>query len=120
MYGDPAAAKADAYRVSSNSSPMHADGRHASPTYVAVGTVAAPPVFVQTTAPGSTAEAMGVHRAMLRQPPPVGHWADGICDWASNLYPSCYCACCVCYGIYIVAQSKCTWPSPFINTQVSD
>jgi len=35
---------------------------------------------------------------------PVNRWSDGICDWFKNLYPSCYCACCVCYGIYIVAQ----------------
>jgi len=35
---------------------------------------------------------------------PVGTWGDNICDCTKNLFPSCYCACCVCYGIWLVAQ----------------
>lgn len=38
--------------------------------------------------------------------PPPGRWKDGICDWPSNWFPSCYCVCCCCYGMWIVAQSK--------------
>lgn len=37
---------------------------------------------------------------------PINRWADNICDWPKNLYPSCYCTCCVCWGLYIQAQSK--------------
>jgi Cys-rich protein (TIGR01571 family) len=39
-----------------------------------------------------------------RQPPPIGRWADGICDWPSNLFPSCYCVCCILQGSWILAQ----------------
>ena len=39
-----------------------------------------------------------------RQPPPLGKWADGICDWPSNVYPSMYCTCCVCGGAWLLGQ----------------
>lgn len=35
---------------------------------------------------------------------PDGIWGDGICDWGNNLFPSCYCACCACCGVWILAQ----------------
>eukprot|EP01038_Epipyxis_sp_PR26KG_P010958 gene10958-14717_t len=35
---------------------------------------------------------------------PLNVWGDNICDWPKNLFPSCWCACCCCYGIYIMAQ----------------
>ena len=40
--------------------------------------------------------------------PPNGHWRDGICDWGSNLWPSC---CCVwgtngIGGAWVVSQRK--------------
>lgn len=38
--------------------------------------------------------------------PPAHRWRDSICDWYSNLYPSCYCMCCCCYGMWLQAQSK--------------
>lgn len=38
--------------------------------------------------------------------PPQNRWADTICDWPSNLFPSCYCVCCFCCGMYLTAQSK--------------
>jgi hypothetical protein len=37
---------------------------------------------------------------------PQGRWGDSICDWPANMYPSCYCVCCVCCGMYLAAQSK--------------
>lgn len=37
---------------------------------------------------------------------PQGRWGDSICDWPTNIYPSCYCVCCVCCGMYLAAQSK--------------
>lgn len=39
-----------------------------------------------------------------RQRPMRGRWLDGICDWPTNLFPSCWCACCCCYGMYLVGQ----------------
>ena len=39
-----------------------------------------------------------------RQPPPIGRWADGICDWPANMYPSVYCVCCACSGAWIIGQ----------------
>lgn len=35
---------------------------------------------------------------------PVGTWGDSICDWPKNLFPSCYCACCACSGMWILSQ----------------
>jgi len=40
----------------------------------------------------------------LQKYAPQGKWADSICDWPSNLFPSCYCACCFLNGMYITAQ----------------
>jgi len=40
-----------------------------------------------------------------RIPRPIpGSWGSGICDWSSNLYPSCYCTCCCMHGMYIMGQ----------------
>eukprot|EP01038_Epipyxis_sp_PR26KG_P015308 gene15308-20630_t len=39
-----------------------------------------------------------------RTRPPANRWGDSICDWPQNLFPSCWCACCCCYGIYLQAQ----------------
>jgi hypothetical protein len=43
-----------------------------------------------------------------KRPPPIGtgKWADDICDWPANLYPSCFCVCFVFDGIYLGAQSE--------------
>ncbi len=38
--------------------------------------------------------------------PMQNHWKDSICDWPNNLFPSCYCVCCCCYGMWLLAQSK--------------
>jgi hypothetical protein len=37
---------------------------------------------------------------------PLGEWADNLCDWPKNLYPSCYCSMFCLYGMYLIAQSK--------------
>jgi hypothetical protein len=52
--------------------------------------------------PQPMGQAAGVGR-----PYPQGVWGDNICSWPENLFPSCYCVCCVCCGMYLVAQSKC-------------
>ena len=62
------------------------------------------PVFVQSTVyaqPHAVAE-----RVLGMQRPLPNRWADSICDWPNNLFPSCYCACCCFQGMYIVAQSE--------------
>ena len=38
--------------------------------------------------------------------PMQNRWKDSICDWPNNLFPSCYCVCCCCYGMWLLAQSK--------------
>jgi hypothetical protein len=61
-------------------------------------------VYVSTATPSNTNNA--VYSATPRRPRPINQWSDHICDWPSNLYPSAYCACCVCWGMWINAQSK--------------
>lgn len=39
-----------------------------------------------------------------RPRPPPGRWADSICDWPNNMYPSCYCVCCCWFGMWLNAQ----------------
>ena len=41
-----------------------------------------------------------------RRERPPNRWSDSICDWTNNIFPSCWCVCCCCYGIYLLAQSK--------------
>ncbi len=60
------------------------------------GTTAAP--AAQQVAPQFT------HAQSVRPQP--NRWKDSICDWPNNLFPSCYCVCCCCYGIWLLAQSK--------------
>lgn len=91
-YSDPSAVKVQ----------MVASPVNPPQTYV-VGTIAAPPVVVHSTPVTNQPPPM---MGMRRPPPSPGRWADALCDWPTNLYPSCYCACCVCCGIYLVAQSK--------------
>jgi hypothetical protein len=78
-------------------------------------TVAAQPVTQQTGQYGQygqyPAAATPAHQnapnihAFSQRPPP-GRWGDSICDWPKNLFPSCYCACCCCYGMWLASQSK--------------
>jgi len=44
--------------------------------------------------------------AMTLTAPPTQRWRDGICDWGTNLWPSCGCVCCF-YGLgsaWLVSQ----------------
>jgi hypothetical protein len=63
---------------------------------VAAAPVSHQPAYAQNTTP---------NHVFSTRPPP-GRWADGICDWPKNMFPSCYCACCCCYGMWLAAQSK--------------
>lgn len=79
------------------------------------GTVAQPPPghvvmpAAQSHSPGYHPEISQPHGPPVQSytpRPPPGRWRDGICDWPNNLYPSCYCACCCFYGMWLVGQSK--------------
>jgi len=45
-----------------------------------------------------------IDRPNNRPRPRDGKWLDSICDWPSNIFPSCWCACCCCYGMWLVGQ----------------
>ena len=112
---DPARAKVEEY---SNATPISAQPV-AAPTYTGqayAGTTASPhqqgmqPMVVQSTAfSGQYYGPAGQQNPLFvsngRQYP-QGRWGDSICDWPTNMYPSCYCVCCVCCGMYLAAQSK--------------
>lgn len=76
----------------------------AQPAYVTAGQ----PAYVVGGAQPVSAQPMYVqpngNAATIQRQRPVGRWGDNICDWPTNLYPSCYCSCCVCCGMWIVAQ----------------
>lgn len=68
----------------------------------AVGTVAnAPPQQAQQA---GTLHQPIQPNAQIRARPPPNRWADSICDWPSNLFPSCWCVCCCYCGMWLVAQ----------------
>jgi hypothetical protein len=76
----------------------------------AVGTIAAPPQGMYPNSPQQaymqpvyTGNNIPQNQQQRRQYP-RGRWGDSICDWPLNLFPSCYCVCCVCCGIYLAAQ----------------
>ncbi len=107
MYDQPTQAKLD-----------QADGVHSVATAqpVVYGQTYAQPAYAQPQAVYAQQPQMYVQQAGIqpqgviannypRRPNPQ-RWADSICDWPKNLFPSCYCACCFFQGIYIVAQSK--------------
>lgn len=103
-----AALKAEAYSAAEPTS-TYASAQHRGQAYV-VGTVTVvspPPAHRQTAAAPVAAQPRNqVIDAGRRARPLHGRWIDSICDWPANLFPSCYCACCVCCGIYITAQSE--------------
>lgn len=92
----------------SSPNPIAAQPVPPQPTTYIVGTVAAPPAQAAYAQPYM--HAMG--GVQQTEPPPRrqyprNRWGDSICDWPLNLYPSCYCVCFVCCGMYLAAQSKC-------------
>eukprot|EP01039_Chlorochromonas_danica_P003405 gene3403-3731_t len=68
--------------------------------YISNGPATANPIVGPGYRPNERFDAENVARPVR----PINRWADNICDWPKNLYPSCYCACCVCWGLYIQAQ----------------
>lgn len=86
--------------------------------YTAVGTIAAPPQGMYAPQQGVYAPQQAYMQPVyagnnvpqtlpvVRRQYPRGRWGDSICDWPLNLFPSCYCVCCFCCGIYLAAQSK--------------
>mmetsp|Transcript_24508 Transcript_24508/g.40861 ORF Transcript_24508/g.40861 Transcript_24508/m.40861 type:complete len:211 (-) Transcript_24508:424-1056(-) len=74
---------------------------------VTPGTIAAAPIQTTGHLP-TTAQNVVPHggsaTGIVVTRPPANRWKDGICDWPNNMYPSCYCTCCCCYGMWLVAQ----------------
>ena len=87
--------------VSSNSTPVAAYSVSAAPTIAAAPVTAQPGYYPHQNTPNRQAYSVR---------PPPGHWGDNICDWPKNLFPSCWCTCCCCYGMWLSAQSKATLP----------
>ena len=105
MSYDPYAAK-----MQSANGPTIVDAQpvnnYATP-YGAQPTYAAAPVgnYVSPAAQAVQAQPQVGNNFHLTRPN-NGRWRDSICDWPSNLFPSCYCACCCCSGMWLVAQSE--------------
>lgn len=81
--------------VSSNSTPVAAYSVSAAPTIAAAPVTAQPGYYPHQNTPNRQAYSVR---------PPPGHWGDNICDWPKNLFPSCWCTCCCCYGMWLSAQ----------------
>ena len=76
-------------------------GTYALPTYAQPSYSAQPAHFAaQGYAQG------GHHNQELTRQRPQGQWADGLCDWPTNLFPSCYCTCCCAHGCWIIGVLK--------------
>mmetsp|Transcript_21441 Transcript_21441/g.19513 ORF Transcript_21441/g.19513 Transcript_21441/m.19513 type:complete len:214 (+) Transcript_21441:144-785(+) len=72
------------------------------------------PVNEQTVQSNILLNNNGSDNVNARRRPPPGQWSDSICDWPSNLFPSCWCACCCLQGMWLVGQmSKKTGHSQF-------
>lgn len=108
---DPARAKVEQY---SNATPISAQPVSSNYSNY-TGVTAAPhqqPVVVDsvptTYNPQRYSQAGGANPLFVSngRQYPQGRWGDSICDWPTNIYPSCYCVCCVCCGMYLAAQSK--------------
>ena len=109
---DPAQEKANQY----GQQPMYVNPIAAQPVpSSAYGTVAAPiqpgqaVVFASVQQGGYPANNVvggNVLYPSNGRPYPRNRWGDSICSWPENLFPSCYCVCCVCCGMYLAAQSN--------------
>lgn len=59
--------------------------------------------------PVDTNYSVSVHRSNNMAQAPSGHWKDALCDWGSNLFPSCFFVCSTPWGIgaaWLVSQSE--------------
>mmetsp|Transcript_39117 Transcript_39117/g.28917 ORF Transcript_39117/g.28917 Transcript_39117/m.28917 type:complete len:222 (+) Transcript_39117:60-725(+) len=106
MSYDPAHAKTEQFAnpqyATPQVNPIAAQPATQATTYV-VGTVA-PPQHAAYAQPYVSATPPVQYNGPPRRPYPRNRWGDSICDWPLNLYPSCYCVCCVCCGMYLAAQ----------------
>ena len=69
--------------------------------------VSAQPVATYSASNGTVPNREHMHHPpMYAIRPAAGRWGDNICDWPKNLFPSCWCTCCCCYGMWISSQSK--------------
>lgn len=98
-YAVPASAPMAVQGAYAQGQPMQAQGAYSQGQTIYVSTVHQP----QSTDYRSP---QLVVNSAVRPSRPMGQWSDSICDWPRNLFPSCWCAVCCCWGIYIQAQSK--------------
>jgi hypothetical protein len=62
-------------------------------------------VVVEQPESNGSGLAADIERGRTRRPrPPQGEWSDGLCDWYTNLFPSCFCACLCCHGCWLSMQ----------------
>jgi hypothetical protein len=99
-YGDKAAAYGDPRPISAQ--PVQSTAGYSGT--VSAAPYVAPAAVAHNAQPYAQPYGNNQHDIVARPAP--GRWRDSICDWPSNIFPSCYCACCCCYGMYLVAQSN--------------
>lgn len=91
-------------KIEANSAPVMSQPVQAQQYYPTV--TAAPAAGNYVTPTAQSHPAYNVPNTGYTPRPPAGRWRDSICDCFNNLYPSCYCPCCCCYGMWLVGQSK--------------
>lgn len=112
---DPVQVKVDQYSNNANpiaaqpvAAPYTTTNYGVNPGYS--GTTATPvqhqPMVVQSVPTGYASGSPNPLFVQNGRQYPQGRWGDSICDWPTNLFPSCYCVCCFCCGMYLAAQSK--------------
>lgn len=97
--------------VAPQANPVYVGNTYAQPAYGNQPTTYVQPVtYTAAAAPQQVyvqqvqVQHVGHPGMEVRRPAPY-KWADSICDWPKNLFPSCYCVCCFFSGIYLTAQS---------------
>ncbi len=95
----PVYAQTYAQQPTQQSTVVYAQPSIVQPTYAQPGT------YAQQAQNYNNANYNQIQQGGMVRVPPVNRWGDSICDCFSNLFPSCYCVCCVCYGMYLNAQS---------------
>mmetsp|Transcript_10499 Transcript_10499/g.11320 ORF Transcript_10499/g.11320 Transcript_10499/m.11320 type:complete len:228 (-) Transcript_10499:164-847(-) len=110
---DPVQVKVDQYSNNANpiaaqpvAAPYTTTNYGVNPGYS--GTTATPvqhqPMVVQSVPTGYASGSPNPLFVQNGRQYPQGRWGDSICDWPTNLFPSCYCVCCFCCGMYLAAQ----------------
>jgi hypothetical protein len=105
MYNNPTYEKQDYVQASPmvSAQPVVGNTYASPPTGVQAQPYNSQPVYVHSNGQPIVNGPQGAYPVAQRQRP-INRWADNICDWPTNLYPSCYCTLCACCGIWLVSQ----------------